>query len=38
MKKAGKIESLKYMFDVHWIEHKEFGAFDYKIKIRKERI
>lgn len=31
-KKAGKIESGKYVFDVHWVEHKEFGKYDFKLK------
>lgn len=31
MKKVGKIESDKYIFDVHWVEHRKFGKYDEKI-------
>lgn len=31
MKKVGKIESDKYIFDVHWVEHRKFGRYDEKI-------
>ena len=30
-KKVGKIESDKYIFDVHWVEHSKFGKYDEKI-------
>lgn len=35
MKKTGKIESDKYMFDIHWVEHEKYGKYDFKIKERK---
>lgn len=31
-KKAGKIESDKYIFDVHWVEHNKYGKYDFKLK------
>ena len=34
-KKVGKIESQKYMFDVHWVEHYRYGKFDFKLKGKK---
>ncbi len=30
-KKAGKIESDKYIFDIHWVEHNKYGKYDEKI-------
>lgn len=30
-KKAGKIESDKYIFDIHWVEHSQYGKYDEKI-------
>lgn len=32
MKKVGKIESDKYIFDVHWVEHDKYGKYDFKLK------
>ena len=32
MKKVGKIESDKYIFDIHWVEHKKYGKYDFKLK------
>lgn len=32
MKKVGKIESEKYIFDVHWVEHDKYGKYDFKLK------
>lgn len=32
MKKAGKIESDKYTFDIHWVEHNKYGKYDFKLK------
>lgn len=34
-KKVGKIESAKYVFDVHWVEHPKIGAKEYKIANKK---
>jgi SPP1 gp7 family putative phage head morphogenesis protein len=37
-KKVGKIESEKYVFDIHWVEHPQFGSREHKIagmKVRK---
>ena len=31
-KKVGKIESDKYIFDVHWVEHDKYGKYDFKLK------
>lgn len=31
-KRVGKIESDKYVFDVHWVEHKIYGKYDFKLK------
>ncbi len=31
-KKVGKIESDKYIFDVHWVEHNRYGKYDFKLK------
>lgn len=31
MKKVGKIESSKYIFDIHWVEHEKYGKYDSKI-------
>lgn len=31
-KRAGKIESSKYIFDVHWAEHNKYGKHDFKLK------
>ncbi|MCI8309094.1 MAG: hypothetical protein HFJ45_02560 [Clostridia bacterium] len=30
-KKVGKIESDKYIFDVHWVEHEKYGRYSEKI-------
>lgn len=35
MKKAGKIESDKYIFDIHWVEHDKYGKYDFKLKGKK---
>lgn len=35
MKKVGKIESDKYIFDIHFVEHEEYGRYDYKLKGKK---
>lgn len=35
MKKTGKIESNKYIFDIHWVEHEKCGKCGFKIKERK---
>ena len=32
MKKVGKIESDKYIFDIHWVEHSKYGKYDFKLK------
>lgn len=34
-KKAGKIESDKYVFDIHWVEHNMYGKYDFKLKGKK---
>ncbi len=36
-KKVGKIESKQYIFDIHWVEHPQIGAREFKIakKIKK---
>lgn len=31
-KRVGKIESDKYVFDVHWVEHNVYGKYDFKLK------
>lgn len=31
-KKVGKIESDKYVFDIHWVEHNIYGKYDFKLK------
>lgn len=31
-KKVGKIESDKYIFDIHWVEHNKYGKHDFKLK------
>lgn len=31
-KKVGKIESNKYIFDIHWVEHNIYGKYDFKLK------
>ncbi len=31
-KKVGKIESDKYIFDIHWVEHSKYGKYDFKLK------
>ena len=31
-KRVGKIESDKYIFDVHWVEHNKYGKYDFKLK------
>jgi len=31
-KRVGKIESDKYIFDIHWVEHSEYGKYDFKLK------
>lgn len=31
-KRAGKIESDKYIFDIHWVEHSKYGKYDFKLK------
>ena len=31
-KRAGKIESDKYVFDIHWVEHIKYGKYDFKLK------
>ena len=31
-KKVGKIESSKYIFDIHWAEHSKYGKYDFKLK------
>lgn len=31
-KRVGKIESDKYIFDVHWVEHNKYGKHDFKLK------
>lgn len=31
-KRAGKIESSKYIFDIHWVEHNKYGKHDFKLK------
>lgn len=31
-KRVGKIESDKYIFDIHWVEHKKYGKYDFKLK------
>ena len=31
-KRVGKIESDKYIFDVHWVEHSKYGKYDFKLK------
>lgn len=31
-KRAGKIESDKYIFDIHWVEHDKYGKYDFKMK------
>lgn len=31
-KRAGKIESNKYIFDIHWVEHNKYGKYDFKLK------
>lgn len=36
-KKAGKVESDKYVFDIHWVEHPEIGPRNYKISSKKVR-
>ena len=30
--KVGKIESDKYIFDVHQVEHDKYGKYDFKLK------
>lgn len=35
-KKVGKIESAKYVFDVHWVE-KDGIQYDAKVKTRKKK-
>ena len=35
MKKVGKVESAKYIFDIHFVEHEEYGRYDYKLKGKK---
>lgn len=35
VKKVGKIESAKYIFDIHWSEHPEIGAIEHKIVSKK---
>jgi len=37
MKKVGRLESSKYVFDIHWVEHDKYGPQSYKIKSRKEK-
>lgn len=32
LKRVGKIESDKYIFDVHWVEHDKYGKYDFKLK------
>ncbi|MEG6521126.1 minor capsid protein [Desulfotomaculum sp. 1211_IL3151] len=34
-KKAGKVESDKYLFDIHWVEHPDIGQRNYKIASKK---
>lgn len=31
-KRVGKIESDKYVFDIHWVEHNKYGKYDFKMK------
>lgn len=31
-KRVGKIESDKYIFDIHWVEHSKYGRYDFKLK------
>lgn len=31
-KRVGKIESDKYVFDIHWVEHSKYGNYDFKLK------
>lgn len=31
-KRVGKIESNKYVFDIHWVEHNKYGKYDFKLK------
>lgn len=31
-KRVGKIESDKYVFDIHWVEHNIYGKYDFKLK------
>lgn len=31
-KRVGKIESDKYIFDIHWVEHDKYGKYDFKLK------
>lgn len=31
-KRVGKIESDKYIFDIHWVEHSKYGKYDFKLK------
>lgn len=34
-KRVGKIESDKYVFDIHWVEHNKYGKYDFKMKGKK---
>lgn len=34
-KKAGKVESDKYVFDIHWVEHPQIGPRKHKISSKK---
>jgi hypothetical protein len=38
MKRVGKIDSDKYVVDIHWYEHSTVGKYEYKIKHYNERV
>lgn len=35
MKKVGKIETDKYICDIHWVEHSKYGQMEFKMKGKK---